>query len=127
MTALPSVCFVAPKAFPALSGREDLAHVGGAERQQVLLAEELARRGHRVSFVVLDHGQADGEEVVRGIRAFKCYRLEDGIRGVRFLEPRLRGLWSAMRRADADVYYCLLYTSDAADERSSVDLGGRRI
>ena len=25
------------------------------------------------------------------------------------------------------VYLCLLYTSDAADERSSVDLGGRRI
>ena len=27
----------------------------------------------------------------------------------------------------ADVVGCLLYTSDAADERSSVDLGGRRI
>ena len=26
-----------------------------------------------------------------------------------------------------EVRYCLLYTSDAADERSSVDLGGRRI
>ena len=26
-----------------------------------------------------------------------------------------------------DIYRCLLYTSDAADERSSVDLGGRRI
>ena len=26
-----------------------------------------------------------------------------------------------------DSYACLLYTSDAADERSSVDLGGRRI
>ena len=25
------------------------------------------------------------------------------------------------------LYLCLLYTSDAADERSSVDLGGRRI
>ena len=25
------------------------------------------------------------------------------------------------------MYSCLLYTSDAADERSSVDLGGRRI
>ena len=25
------------------------------------------------------------------------------------------------------LYHCLLYTSDAADERSSVDLGGRRI
>ena len=30
----------------------------------------------------------------------------------------------AMRGHDYD---CLLYTSDAADERSSVDLGGRRI
>ena len=28
--------------------------------------------------------------------------------------------------ADA-ISHCLLYTSDAADERSSVDLGGRRI
>ena len=27
----------------------------------------------------------------------------------------------------APIYTCLLYTSDAADERSSVDLGGRRI
>ena len=26
-----------------------------------------------------------------------------------------------------DSEFCLLYTSDAADERSSVDLGGRRI
>ena len=29
--------------------------------------------------------------------------------------------------ADAVLPGCLLYTSDAADERSSVDLGGRRI
>ena len=29
--------------------------------------------------------------------------------------------------ADTDAEVCLLYTSDAADERSSVDLGGRRI
>ena len=32
---------------------------------------------------------------------------------------------TACRRIDYDG--CLLYTSDAADERSSVDLGGRRI
>src|SRR5678816_4946881 len=34
------------------------------------------------------------------------------------------------KAGDADfglLYICLLYTSDAADERSSVDLGGRRI
>ena len=29
--------------------------------------------------------------------------------------------------AAAEFHSCLLYTSDAADERSSVDLGGRRI
>ena len=28
---------------------------------------------------------------------------------------------------DEQLQLCLLYTSDAADERSSVDLGGRRI
>ena len=34
-----------------------------------------------------------------------------------------------LRRDDAEAVLdrCLLYTSDAADERSSVDLGGRRI
>ena len=29
--------------------------------------------------------------------------------------------------AGGKLFFCLLYTSDAADERSSVDLGGRRI
>src|SRR5712692_5386498 len=75
----PSVCFVAPNAYAALSEREDVAHVGGAERQQVLLGKELVRRGYRVSFVVLDHGQPDGEEI-RGIRVFKCYRADVGVR-----------------------------------------------
>ena len=39
---------------------------------------------------------------------------------------RPRGREPAHRR-DRDREGCLLYTSDAADERSSVDLGGRRI
>ena len=30
-------------------------------------------------------------------------------------------------REDGQLTACLLYTSDAADERSSVDFGGRRI
>src|SRR5678815_5632558 len=38
--------------------------------------------------------------------------------------------WLAEEKSEklfAPLYFCLLYTSDAADERSSVDLGGRRI
>jgi glycosyltransferase involved in cell wall biosynthesis len=100
----PSVCFVAPNAYGALSEATGAAHVGGAERQQVLLGEELVRRGYRVSFVVLDHGQPDGE-MLRGIRVLKCYRADRGVRGLRFFHPRLTGLWNAMKRADADVYY----------------------
>ena len=34
---------------------------------------------------------------------------------------------SPSRLFEAKLRVCLLYTSDAADERSSVDLGGRRI
>ena len=35
--------------------------------------------------------------------------------------------WGKKRELLDNPYLCLLYTSDAADERSSVDLGGRRI
>mgnify|MGYP003381496043 CR=1 FL=1 len=44
-----------------------------------------------------------------------------GDRAVERIRHRNRGCGPAQHRA------CLLYTSDAADERSSVDLGGRRI
>ena len=37
--------------------------------------------------------------------------------------PRRRSVKSLVNQVEL----CLLYTSDAADERSSVDLGGRRI
>ena len=100
----PSICFVALNAYGVLSGREDIQHIGGAEVQQSLIARELARRGYGVSFVTLDHGQPDAE-VLDGIKVFKAYNRGAGLRVVRSLYPRLIGLWSAMRRADADVYY----------------------
>ena len=51
--------------------------------------------------------------------------LNDIARG-EFDLPRLRER-EALCAASEDLRDCLLYTSDAADERSSVDLGGRRI
>ena len=38
-----------------------------------------------------------------------------------------RGRSAGIGQGQARAVPCLLYTSDAADERSSVDLGGRRI
>ena len=82
---------------------------------------------------------------------FFFFQAEDGIRDL----VRSRGLGDVYKRQDRDSpaflaiariqrrklerrantattrvhreHHCLLYTSDAADERSSVDLGGRRI
>ena len=43
------------------------------------------------------------------------------------LEPGLDILERRVGKCGDVIARCLLYTSDAADERSSVDLGGRRI
>lgn len=98
------LCIVARTAYAALARRADLPNFGGAQIQQVLIARELVRRGHRVSFVVLDHGQPDGIEH-DGIRAFKTCGPDDGLPVVRFLHPRWTSLASAMKRSGATVFY----------------------
>ena len=61
-----------------------------------------------------------------------CIRDRPQIVGILHREPALGAATKCLRQSQrhfgADtVSTCLLYTSDAADERSSVDLGGRRI
>ena len=104
------VCFVGLWNLSVLA--REYAHLGagGAQLQQVSLARHLVERGLDVSMVVADLGQADGRIWDR-IRTFKAYRPDAGVPLLRFFHPRWTGLWGAMRRADADVYYCLLYTS----------------
>lgn len=97
------LCFVALNAYGALSARSGVEHIGGAEVQQVTLARGLSSR-FEVSFVVADHGQQDAENC-GGITAFKAFAPKGGWPGLRFFHPRLTGLWRALRRADADVYY----------------------
>ncbi|MEW6442904.1 MAG: glycosyltransferase family 4 protein [bacterium] len=103
-TKKPAICFVSPRAYPGLSERTDLEHIGGAEIHQIIVAKELARRGYKVSFVTLDYGQQNGA-LHDGIRVHKTYSPDSGVPGIRFFHPRLTGLWRAMSRADADVYY----------------------
>jgi glycosyltransferase involved in cell wall biosynthesis len=98
-----SVCFVAPQAYPVLSGDPSIKIVGGAEVQQSILARELVRRGYRVSMVTHDHGQGP-EVVIDGVRVIASHRPGTGW-------PKLQSawmygsMWQAMRRADADLYY----------------------
>jgi len=98
------ICFVGLDNLPVLAPEYRQHTIGGESVQQTLLGRALARRGHVVGMVVADHGQRDGAEW-EGIRVFKAYRPDAGIPVLRFVHPRWTGMWSALARADADLYY----------------------
>src|SRR6266540_1805347 len=98
------ICLVGLDNLPVLASEYRQHTIGGESVQQTLLGRALARRRHDVSMVVSDHGQRDGAEW-EAIRVFKAYRPDAGIPVLRFIHPRWTGIWSALTRADADVYY----------------------
>jgi glycosyltransferase involved in cell wall biosynthesis len=100
----PSVCFVSLHNFATLVDDPEFGRIGGAEMQQAIVGRNLAKRGYKVSFVTFDHGQDDHLEI-DGMRIIKAYDQNGGIPVLRFAHPRLTGLWHAMKRADADIYY----------------------
>jgi glycosyltransferase involved in cell wall biosynthesis len=117
----PSICFVGLGNLSVLAPEYGLHGVGGAELQQTLLARALVARGHAVSMVVADYGQPDGA-IWDGIKTYKAYRPAAGLPGLRFIHPRWTGLWAAMKRARADIYY----TSCASALLGQVVLFARR-
>lgn len=100
----PSVCFVGLNNLAVLAPEHDRRGIAGEPLQQTLLATAVARRGYDVSMVVADHGQPDGATWER-VTTYKAYSQKAGLPILRFVHPRWTGLWSAMRRANADVYY----------------------
>lgn len=98
------VCLVSLHALPAISRQHQHRYAGGAEVQLAQLAMALAKLGHDVSLVVADLGQPDGA-VYEGVRTLKAFEPSAGLPGIRFFHPRWTTLWSAVSRANADVYY----------------------
>src|SRR5678810_1307912 len=97
---------------------------------RLLLAEYFRRLGFQVE--ERESGMAALEAAIVG--RFDCCIFDVSMPGMSGLEllkrVRDRGIQTPalfLTAHDALDYNCLLYTSDAADERSSVDLGGRRI
>lgn len=115
------ICLVGLDALPVLAPEYRQHPIGGESVQLALLAVALARRGHDVSVVVADYGQPDGAEW-RAVRTHTAYRQAAGLPVLRFIHPRWTGMWSALARADADVYY----TSRAAMHVGLVALFCRR-
>ena len=100
----PHVCFVAPEAWPILSRSTQIPVVGGAEVQQTFIARALVQRGYKVSMICHDYGQRE-REVVDGITVLRAHAPGEGFPVVRFVHPRITGMWRALKRAGADVYY----------------------
>src|SRR5436190_7212649 len=99
-----NICLVGLDNLPVLAPEFREHVIGGESVQQTLLARALSRRGHRVTMVTADYGQQDGA-CWSSVQVFKAYRPESGIPVLRFIHPRWSGIWSALARADADVYY----------------------
>jgi glycosyltransferase involved in cell wall biosynthesis len=100
-----SICFVGIENLLVLAPEYRQHGIGGAQLQQTLLAKALALRGFKVSTVVADHGQPEGAQW-HGVTTHKAYRFSAGIPGIRFIYPRAVKVWSAMKRANAEIYYC---------------------
>ncbi len=100
----PTICFVAPNAYPIIAGDEKTPLIGGAELQQVIVAKGLAERGYAVHMICLDFGQQEVAEI-SGVKIYRAYGPGEGLPVLRFLWPRLVKIWGCMKRANADIYY----------------------
>jgi glycosyltransferase involved in cell wall biosynthesis len=94
------ICIVSTN-FPLYYRRDETAKFAGTEVQAAFVAGALRSKGHDVSFVVAN--LRPGESLP--YHAENAFHSEKGLPGLRFFYPRLPGIWRALARVDADVYY----------------------
>jgi glycosyltransferase involved in cell wall biosynthesis len=95
------VCFFSPTAYSYF--RPDRATwAGGAETQQLLIANHMKAKGIEVSFIVGDFGQ-DEVESVDGITLIRSFTPFKGNRKLRFIPDMIR-IRHAMKISGADIF-----------------------
>lgn len=90
--------------YPVLNPGLGSEYFGGESVQQTLLAKAFAELGYDVFMIVYDYGQPN-KEVIDGITVLRCFRESEGVPIFRYIHPRITSVWSAMKEADADIYY----------------------
>ena len=98
------ICFVGLDNYPVLNPEMGSQYIGGESVQQTLLAKGFVKRGYDVSMIVKDVGQPE-RQLIENISVFKTFKRSAGLPVLRFFVPRLTTIWSALRSANADVYY----------------------
>ncbi|WP_262177332.1 glycosyltransferase family 4 protein [Haloarcula laminariae] len=94
------VCFISPYIRAYLEPGAE-THVGGAQRQQYLLATRLRERGHTVSFVSFE-SEGDTRERIDGFDVWNTLpATNDAVAAPKALAKILR----TIRRVDADLFY----------------------
>lgn len=100
----PHICFVAPSIYPVLVGDTGIRTAGGAEVQQAIVIKALVRDGMRVSVICYSPGGSAVERVA-GIELHTLPRPTGGVKGIRFIHPRLTAVARVVRRLEPDLVY----------------------
>lgn len=77
---------------------------GGSELQTALLAKVLAKAGNEV--VVIDYETPEDFVTEEGVKVFGIRNWNNGIKLLRVVTHRLPALYRALKKQDADIYYC---------------------
>ena len=94
------VCFISPYIRAYLEPGAE-THVGGAQRQQYLLATQLRERGHTVSFVSFETDGATRER----LDGFDVWNTLPATNDVTAAPMALARILRTIRRVDADLFY----------------------
>ena len=81
----------------------------------------------KIGYLLFKKGIIDGQMLEKALQAKNNDKSKIKRNLAQILVQDFKFDHDVIFREVAILYACLLYTSDAADERSSVDLGGRRI
>lgn len=108
---------ISPYIYPSLVAGSGVQHAGGAEIQQTMIARLLVQDGYQVTVLTKDFGQPD-RMTVDGITLRKIPApARRGIKGLRWLVPRLTDVLACLHDIAPDVVYvrsCTAYTAPAA-------------
>lgn len=99
-TTDPHICFICPYIDAYLKPGSG-THVGGAQRQQYLLANRLRDEGYTVSFIAFE---SDGREFKR-VKEFNVWRTLPTTNAVLRTPEVLTKLLRTLKKINADVYY----------------------
>ena len=95
----PKICFVVLGSYPLFTSNEKLRYIGGSEKKQVLIAEELARKGYDITFITYDE-EGDKKEIYKDISIIKSFSPSQNLN----ILTKAKMLWNSLKKSNAEIY-----------------------